>query len=271
MIRHIVFLILLSFSVVFPFNIPDQPKGRVNDYSYTLSPSFIDRLEKKLEDFELRTQNQIVIVMIDSLDGEDIEGFSMKLAEKWKIGKKNLDNGVIITIAMAERKIRIEVGYGLEERLTDALSSDIIRNIIAPAFREKNYEKGIENAVERIMAIISQEGDNSDDMRKIIFEQNSFLKYKMFFKFIALIFALIGIFFVIDILRYNFGNDKKYYNFLEWFLIFSITLLILKIIFYALMSAGRGYTGGSGGFRSGGGGFSGGGGRFGGGGASGGW
>lgn len=269
MIRHIIFLSLLSFSIIFPFNIPDKPTGRINDYSYTLSPAFIDRLEKKLEDFELKTKNQIVVVMIDSLDGEDIESFSIKLAEKWKIGKKNLDNGIIITIALKERKVRIEVGYGLEERLTDALSSDIIRNVIAPAFREKNYEKGIENAVDIIMAIISQESDNSNDTRLTIFEQNSFLKYKTLFKFIALFFALIGIFFVIDILRYNFGNDKKYYNFLEWFLIFSITLLILKIIFYALMS-GRGYTGGSGGFRSGGG-FSGGGGRFGGGGASGGW
>ncbi|MCX7820762.1 MAG: YgcG family protein [Brevinematales bacterium] len=256
---------LLIFSVAFSFNIPQTPEGRVNDYTSTLSKNFIQKLEAKLEAFELKTQNQIVVVLIESLEGEDIESFSMKLAEKWKIGKKNMDNGVILTIAMKERKIRIEVGYGLEDKLTDAFSSDIIRNTIAPSFKEKNYEKGIEEGIDRIISIISPElNENIDNTTEIV-------KIKKIFKLTSIIIFTLFLIFIIDVLRYSFGTSKNFYHFLEWFLLFSITIIILKILFYALMYGRGGYTVGSGGFRSGSGGFSGGGGRFGGGGASGGW
>jgi len=268
---NIAFFLVAFFNILYSFEIPDKPSGRVNDYANIFSQDFILSMENRLNNYDEKTGNEIVIVVIPSLDGENLESFSIKLAEKWKIGKKGKDNGVIILVAFEDRKIRIEVGYGLEDRLTDAISSIIIRNYIAPNFREGNYDKGILIAVDKIMSVLSDGGE------EFLRENKDNLKTKNIIKFIygLLIFFLFII--LVDLIRYFaylFSYQRGKYSFIEWLLIFSITFLILKLIFYSIFYGRRGYTGGSGGFYGGGfsgGGFSGGGGSFGGGGASGGW
>ncbi|MCX7727448.1 MAG: TPM domain-containing protein [Chitinispirillaceae bacterium] len=259
-IRKMGLPIFLLFFSAFPFNIPEKPLARVNDYAKIFSSDFTFRLESLLHSFEIKSGNQIVVVTIPSLDGEEIESFAIKLAEKWKIGKKELDNGIIILVALQERKIRIEVGYGLEDKLTDAISSVIITKYIVPFFKNGDFEGGIESGIQKIIEILSPTDIESGGY--VSSEKEAHLDSK-FFIVIAIIFLFI---LIIDFIRYN--SVRHRFTFLEWFILFSITFFLLRLF----LSGGKGYGGGSGGFRSyGWGGFSSGGGRFGGGGASGRW
>src|SRR5579862_3406873 len=115
---------------------------RVTDLSGTLSADETKQLEANLQEFESATSNQIAVLMIPSLNGESLEDFSISVTDKNKFGKKGRDNGVLLIIAKVDKKMRIEVGYGLEGTLTDALSSSIIRNEIAPRFRDGDYFGG---------------------------------------------------------------------------------------------------------------------------------
>src|SRR5499427_8074555 len=116
--------------------IPPAPDHRINDYANVLSAAERDRLEDKLRARERESSNQIVVAIFRSLQGENLEDYSIRLAQAWRIGQKGLDNGVIFLVFLDDRKMRIEVGYGLEPTLTDAVSSSIIRNVVAPRFRE---------------------------------------------------------------------------------------------------------------------------------------
>ena len=264
----IIFFLLFHFSFASGFKIPDSPVGRVNDFANILSEEAERKLENILYDYETSTENQLVVVTIPSLEGETLETFSIRLAEKWKIGKKEKNNGIILLIAMQERKIRIEVGYGLEDKLTDAIASGIIRNYIAPYFRDGNYEGGILAGVKKIIQVTTGEGkekfsneEDKKELRKLLV---------VFYFFLLFILLLI----LIDIVRYTaFLVKGSKLNLFEWILLFSITYLVFKLIFYAFIYSGRGgYSiGRRNGFGGGFGGFSGGGGSFGGGGASGSW
>lgn len=128
-------------------------RGRVNDYAGLMPPERVQALEERLARFEQETAHQVAVLTIPSLQGEDIEGFSIKVAENWKIGKKGFDNGVILLIAQNDRKLRIEVGYGLEGVLPDAIASRIIREVIVPRFRANDYAGGIEAGVEAILKV----------------------------------------------------------------------------------------------------------------------
>jgi len=130
--------------------IPPAPQARVNDYAGALTPAERDRLEQKLAARERGTSNQVVVAIFRSLDGESLEDFSIRLAQAWRIGQKGLDNGVIFLVFTGDRKMRIEVGYGLESNLTDAISSSIIRNVVAPRFREGRIADGISAGVDAI-------------------------------------------------------------------------------------------------------------------------
>lgn len=134
-----------------------KPSGYVTDEAGLLTAQQIASLNQTLSEYELRTSNQIVILTVKSLEGRDIESYSMAVAEAWKPGQKGKDNGAILVIAPAERKMRIEVGYGLEGVLTDARSAQIIRNILAPHFRTGDYYGGIVGAVTSMEAAIGGE------------------------------------------------------------------------------------------------------------------
>ena len=110
------------------------------------------RLESVLAEGERATGAQVVVALFPSLDGESLEDFSIRVAEKWRVGRKELDDGVIILVFVADRKVRIEVGYGLEGAIPDIEASHIIREVIAPRFREGRYDAGLEAAARAIYA-----------------------------------------------------------------------------------------------------------------------
>ena len=133
------------------------PQGYVNDYAKILSVEQVIKLNNILYQFEQQTSNQVVVATFDSLYGQPLENFSLKLSEHWKIGSSKHDNGVLLLIIKNDHKIRIEVGYGLEGALTDATSSSIIRNQITPFFKKNDYASGVENGVVAILQAIKGE------------------------------------------------------------------------------------------------------------------
>jgi uncharacterized protein len=132
-------------------------RGRINDYAQMLSRDAARNLENRLEQFERQTGHQVALLTIPSLAGEDIEGFSTRVAESWKIGQKGFDNGVIFVVAPQDRQLRLEVGYGLEGILPDAVASRIIREIVVPRFRENDYEGGITSGIDAVLKTIRGE------------------------------------------------------------------------------------------------------------------
>jgi uncharacterized protein len=112
-------------------------QGRVNDYAQILSASAESRLDAMLADLERTDGTQMAVLTITSLEGEPIEAFSIQVAEQWGLGQKQNDNGALLVVARNDRKIRIEVGYGLEGRLTDLIAGRIIRNVIGPPFQHR--------------------------------------------------------------------------------------------------------------------------------------
>lgn len=126
--------------------------GRVNDLARMLSPESQQRLEQELAAFEHETSNQVVVLTVPSLQGDDIDQFSIRVAEAWKIGQKGRDNGVLLIIAQAERKVRIEVGMGLQGVLPDITAGRIIRDDMRPHLKAGNYDQGIAVGVDSIIA-----------------------------------------------------------------------------------------------------------------------
>jgi uncharacterized protein len=263
-------------------------KARVNDYAGLLTPATVNRLEQALLDFEQSQSTQIVVLTVKSLEGESLEDFSLQVAEAWKVGQKDLDNGAILLIAKNDRKIRIEVGYGLEGSLTDMLSGRIIRDEIVPAFKAGNFDQGIANGVAAMMSAVKGEYQ-AQPVKKQPRGSGSSSSFIPFIVFIFLITQLgrvrrgLGVL-AGGLLLPIFGSMILPFGLVTLLLIplGLVVGFILSLLGSALGAAGvagsrrRGggfWMGGSGGgFSSGGfGGFSGGGGGFGGGGASGGW
>lgn len=232
--------IFISAVPAFALDVPERPEGRVTDRTRTLTPGEIAALDQKLAAFEKQTTNQIAVFLMPSLEGDSLEDFSIRLAEKWKIGQKGRNNGVILLIVKNEKKLRIEVGYGLEGALPDALAGSIIRDEIAPRFKSGHFYQGIDAGINAIMA--ATKGEYKPPKKK---DQG-------FQLWIPLVFILVfGLFAVMS----SVGRKRSYHSggSRGW-------------------TTGGGYWGGGGGsFGDSGGGFSGGGGDFGGGGASGDW
>ncbi len=155
--------ILLYSALFFPLLVSGQVKipelwgTRIHDEARILSPAFINQLEQQLKLYEDSTSNQIAILIIPSLEGQPIEEFSLEAAEKGKLGQAEKDNGVLLLIAFEDHKVRIEVGEGLEGVLPDAICNQIIRNEIAPHFRQNDYEGGIQAAVTAMIQAIGGE------------------------------------------------------------------------------------------------------------------
>ncbi len=149
-------ILLFAITAVLAVAVP-RLKGRVNDYAGMLSSYTERQLDDTLRQLEKTDSSQIVVLTIPSLQGDNLETFSIRVAEKWKIGQKGFDNGAILLIAKKERKIRIEVGYGLEGRLTDLVSGQIIRNVIVPQFRSGNIDRGISGGVQAMIKVVRGE------------------------------------------------------------------------------------------------------------------
>ncbi len=279
--QSIVRLLALACLVALPLGAPglDVPvlKARVNDYANILSPATVSSLEEKLADFERKESTQIAVLTIPSLQGEVLEEFSMKVAEKWKIGQKKLDNGVILLIAKEDRKLRIEVGYGLEGKLTDLRAGRIIDRIITPSFKAGDYDRGVTDGVNAIMetvrgeysAVDARAAEKEDSDPSSIITPMIFVLF--FIGIIGKIKRILGgiagavIIPIVALVVYG----------LKLFILFLIPGgfligLIMPSVMTLMMMMGFGGGGGRSGGGSGGG-FSGGGGSFGGGGASGSW
>lgn len=146
---------LLLLLLVAPAKATDVPalQGRVNDYAQVLGDSEAG-IDAKLTAHEQRTCEQIVVLTVRSLNGQDIESYANDVFAQWKLGKKGVDNGVLIVVAVDDHRIRIEVGYGLEGRLTDLASSRIIRERMRPRFAEGDYAGGVESGVDGVLGVL---------------------------------------------------------------------------------------------------------------------
>ena len=122
--------------------IPDL-KNRVTDLTQTFSPDQQAQLEQKLAVFEQKKGSQIVVLMVPSTEPEDIAQFAIRVAEKWQIGRKKIDDGLLLIVAKQDRKLRIEVGYGLEGAMPDLTAKRVISEIISPQFKQGDYFGGL--------------------------------------------------------------------------------------------------------------------------------
>lgn len=159
--------ILVSILVALPlaaaaYVSPGKPSGFVNDFAGILKPSERQELEARISAFEKATSDEISVVTIKDLGGDTIENYAVKLFEEWKIGKAGKDNGVLILVALDDRQMRIEVGYGLEGDLTDLQSSWIINRVMVPAFQTGDYFGGLSGAVEKVEAAVGGEAIPSE-------------------------------------------------------------------------------------------------------------
>jgi uncharacterized protein len=279
--------LLFLFSSAYAFDIP-KLEGYVNDYGNLISPSVRAELENELKSFEQTDSTQIVILTIPSLEGEVIEDLSIKVAESWKIGQKNKDNGVIFLVAKQERKMRIEVGRGLEGRLTDLMAGRIIDLVVKPRFKRGDFDGGFIAGVSALIDATRGEfkADGNHRPQKV----DRFSRISTFLIFGGMILLVLGsLSRILGGIAGAIGLPLLVY--LGVFPVGLILLIILAVLglgiglfLPALFSSGahyrgRGFGPGDGFFGTGGGsgggdfggGFSGGGGDFGGGGASGGW
>jgi len=279
----LIFLTLFLFSSAHALDVP-KLQGYVNDYADMISPSAKAQLENELKAFEQSDSTQIVILTIPSLEGEVLEEFSMKVAESWKIGQKGKDSGVIFIVANQERKTRIEVGRGLEGKLTDLMAGRVIDLVVKPRFKRGDFDGGFIAGVSALIDATRGEFKVDDNHRPQKHERSSrIFTFLIFGGFIMLflgsfsrILGGIGGAVGLPLFMYLAGLPVG----LVTLLIFAVLGLGAGIFLPVIFSSGgshRGggvwYGGGFGGSGGGdfGGGFSGGGGGFGGGGASGGW
>jgi uncharacterized protein len=303
-IPRMVYLFLLamaSFTVAkAQREIPELWGTHVHDEANILQHATVDGLERKLSAHQDSTSNEIGILIISSLEGDALEDYSMRVVEKWRLGKKGKDNGVLLLIVVDEHKMRIETGYGLEGVLTDAVCSRIIRNEIAPYFRQNNYDEGLVAGINAIVKAIGGEYKADDESDKPV---DLAWKEKMLIG--LFVFGILGVFTFLGLVVPGCGGWFLYAFLIPFYAAFPMVVLgksagltvlglyaigfpILKLFIGktewakqmgkkmagANRGGSRGWSSGSGWSGGGGrssGGFSGGGGSFGGGGSSGSW
>lgn len=282
---------LLAYSC-FGQDLPEIPRleKRVTDLANLLSESEETFLTNQLKELETRKGSQLAILTVNSTKPETIEQYSIRVVDQWKLGREDVDDGVLLIVAKNDRKVRIEVGYGLEGAIPDAYAKRIINNVIVPHFRDGDYYLGIEEGVEAIIGLI-----NGEDLPEVTSTTSARSdKTTGLFFFIGIIILIFTVVIIKVVLANKLGNLRS--NLIVISIVFLAVWLVVNFIsavfasFFALVflngkgsGGGRrgggyygGYVGGSSGGWGGGGGFSGGGfsgggGGFGGGGASGGW
>ena len=285
------YLVFFFFLLCVPVHALEVPKlqGYVNDYAGMISPQAKATLEQELRAFEQSDSTQIVVLTIPSLEGEVLEEFSIKVGEQWKIGQKGKDNGIIVLVSKQDRKIRIEVGRGLEGKITDLMSGRIIDLVIKPKFKRGDYDGGVISGIHAL--IDASRGEFKADSNRETQRRNGPSRLLTFLIFGGIAVLVLGsvsrsagaiggaVGLPLSILLASISIGM-------WgFIILAVVGAVLGLILPALFSAGGrggglpggfygggGFGGGSSSGGFGGGGFGGGGGGgFGGGGSSGGW
>ncbi|WP_122468565.1 TPM domain-containing protein [Brevundimonas lutea] len=239
--------------------------GRVVDEGRLLSSAKEAELTQRLEALEQQTGDQLVVVTLRSLEGDDIADYGYRLGREWGIGRQGVDNGVLLIVAPEERKVRIEVGYGLEPVLTDAMSAQIIENDILPAFRNGGFERGITQGVEAIAGQLTLDRAEAEARAAAAAEAMHSDRGELDLGAIVILIVIVALVLItIGGVLSSAGQRRRRRD--------GLGPVILWAASEAMRSSSRGGRGGGGfGGGFGGGGFSGGGGSFGGGGASGGW
>ncbi len=275
----LLFAVVLAYGITFP-----RLTGRVVDEAGILSNTTKAKLNTILKNAEQNSTNQVVVVTLKSLQGNDISQYGYQLGRAWGIGQKKSNNGVLLIVAPNERKVRIEVGYGLEDTLTDAISSIIIQNDILPYFKKGDYDSGVLNGVKSILSVLKgtykkqKKATKKDKIAPFVFF--SFIFFTIFaqsilsdkYKNIAskiIPSSFIGFFAYIFTMSLIIGALAFVISFIVF--IFSKTFENSLGSSPIVIGGNDNIFDSNGGFGSFGGGFSGGGGSFGGGGASGSW
>lgn len=274
------FLLLFALQAAAQPSFPELT-SRVVDNADLLNPASQGMLTHLLAQHETNTTNQVVVVTLKSLQGYDIADYGYQLGRHWKIGQEGKDNGVLLIVAPNERKVRIEVGYGLEGTLTDKLSHDIIQEVILPRFKAGDYTAGILQGSQAIISVLEGSSSLSKHTHK---KKSSSSDLSGIFMFVLFIIIAIGNILggIFSKRRFAIGSVTGIFTgVLAWIFTHAIPIALFAAVFAFIMTAfrgsGSGYSGGSsggswgGGSYSGGGSFGGGGGSFGGGGASGSW
>ena len=186
--------------------------GRVVDDAEILSPAGRDKITAHLKAHEARTGDQVVVLTTPALEGRSIEEYAVAVLESWKLGQKGKDNGVLVVVVPRERKMRIEVGYGLEGSLTDLAANRIIRNVMAPRFKAGDFDGGVEAGVLAVIAQLRGEADAAADARNDPAPSQSQsglqvadLSVTERILFGAFIFGIIGLFTIIGVLTPGMG------------------------------------------------------------------
>jgi len=292
-IKRIALFVLLLACLAVPAPALQVPRyqGYVNDYADMISPETRGQLERALQSFDLSDSTQVAVLIIESLEGDNLEDFSIRVVDDWQIGQRGRDNGVLLLIAEKERKMRIEVGRGLEGVLTDLAAGRIIDNVITPLFKDGRYDEGVAAGVGAIIKTVRGEY-TADDLQNGGPRTSRGDKGGTFFSYLIMGAIFAGF----------LGNISRLLSsaagalFLPFIVFMALSIPFSMVLLLILMAAGAlggfllpvlmtgaahrgtggyypggGFSGrGGGGFSSGGfGGFGGGG--FGGGGASGGW
>lgn len=250
--------LLLALLILFPVLALAQSfpalTGRAVDAASLLKPEERAALEAKLKAHEDRTSDQVVVATVPTLGGLEVEDYANRLFRHWQLGRKDRNNGVLLLVAPKERKVRIEVGYGLEGALTDALSKVIITTAVAPQFQKGNFAGGIDAGVDAILSILT--GDAEEWQRRATVREDESESVDPWVALVVMVILFVVISNIVRDVRGRRGRSGG-----PW-----------------IVPTGGGWSGGSGGGWSGGGwsggsggGFSGGGGSSGGGGASGNW
>ena len=253
----------ISVNRAFSQNIPDRPNPPrlVNDFAGMLKPEEVNILEQKLVAFDDSTSTQIVILTVPTLDGYDKADYGQRVAQKWGVGQKGRNNGVLILIkpktADSRGEVQISTGYGLEGAIPDLLSGEIVDREILPSFRNGNYYEGLDKATNTMMSLARKEFSASDYHNKAKKSSGKNIPFGLVIFIVFIIIAMVS--------RGSGGSNNKHIG----------TGGLPFWMLMGMMNSGRGSSGSWGGFSggsNGGGGFGGfGGGSFGGGGAGGSW
>lgn len=211
-------IVLFFNAVLFGAEVP-YLTGRVTDNAQLLSPEVKRSLSESLKAHEQRTGNQIAVLTIPTLDGESIEDYAVRVFETWKLGQKEKDNGVLIVVVPNDRRMRIEVGYGLEGTLTDATAGRIIQNIMTPKFKNGDFNGGITDGAKAVMNVLEggvlpemTANTGSGSKSKFFEMEGPELSITERILIGAFVFGIIGLFTAIGILTPGFG----------WFLYFFL-------------------------------------------------
>ena len=221
--KKFIFFVIIAFALaVFPAFAIDVPflTGRVTDNAQILSDETRKAVTANLKAHEEKTTNQIAVLTVPTLDGVSIEEYAVTVFNTWKLGQKGKDNGVLLIVAPKDRKMRIEVGYGLEGTMTDGIAGSIIRNAITPFFKNNDYDRGIDEGVRAIINVLeggqapAETAKSGEEVKKSSALDLEVADISVTEKILfgAFIFGIIGLFTAVGILTPGMG----------WFLYFFL-------------------------------------------------